>query len=124
MNPHAVCATEAISASGGPAAGSSPNTPPCAWCGRPFTPRATGGHTQRSCRSSCRKAFDAAGRRWVAEAIAAGMLTVSALRNGAATTRALLPGAISPAVHEPQKPAPVAPAEQRGEAAELLDEFS
>ena len=77
------------------------------------------------CRSACRRAFDAAGRRWVAEAIAGGMLTVDAPRNGAAATRALLPGAVSPApVHEPQKPAPVAPAEQRGEAAELLDEFS
>jgi hypothetical protein len=57
--------------------------------------------------------------------MAAGMLTVDALRNGATGTRALLLGAISPApVHEPQRPAPVAPAEQRGEAAELLDEFS
>jgi hypothetical protein len=58
-------------------------------------------------------------------AIVAGMLTVDALRNWAIATRAFLSGAISRApVHEPQKPAPVAPAEQRGEAAELLDEFS
>jgi hypothetical protein len=38
----------------------------------------------------------------VAEAIAAGMLTVGALRNGLATTRALLPVAKSPApISEP-----------------------
>jgi hypothetical protein len=61
----------------------------CLWCNRVFTPRATGGKGQRFCRPACRRAFDAAGRRWVAEAIAAGMLTVGALRSGAAATRAL-----------------------------------
>jgi len=38
----------------------------CLWCGRAFTPRATGGKAQRFCRPACRRAFDAAGRRWVA----------------------------------------------------------
>jgi hypothetical protein len=65
----------------------------CAWCGRAFAPRATGGKPQVFCRRACRRAFDASGRRWVAEAIAAGTLTVDALRNGYAATRALLPGA-------------------------------
>jgi len=101
----------------------------CLWCGRGFTPRATGGKTQRFCRPRCRRAFDAAGRRWIAVALTSGALTIahlkSPLKNDLRATRALLPGAVSPApVHEPQKPAPVAPAEQRGEAAELLDEFS
>ena len=74
----------------------------CTWCNSSYAPRATGGHVQRFCRPVCRRAFDAAGRRWVAEAIAAGMLTVDALRNGAATTRALLPGGNSLApVDEP-----------------------
>ena len=74
----------------------------CLWCGKGFTPRRDGGKRQVFCGPTCRRAFDAAGRRWVAEAIAAGMLTVDALRNGAATTRALLPGGNSPApVDEP-----------------------
>ena len=75
------------------------------------------------CRSACRRAFDAAGRRWVAEAIAGGMLTVDAPRNGAAATRALLPGAISarPLRHWKRASEPVAPAERPSESAELLD---
>ena len=88
-------------------------------CGKGFIPRR--GKPQVFCRVACRRAFDAAGRRWVADAITAGMLTIDALRNGAATTRALLSGAVSTAsLPEPQKPAPVAPAERPGEAAELL----
>jgi len=55
---------------------------PRAWCRCRFTPRSTGGKRQVFCRPCCRRAFDAAGRRWVADAIAAGMLTVDALRNG------------------------------------------
>jgi hypothetical protein len=93
----------------------------CLWCGKRFTPRRDGGKRQVFCRTACRRAFDAAGRRWVAEALAGGTLTLDSLRNGAAATRALLPGVISPVpVSEPQKPAPVAPAERPGEAAELL----
>jgi hypothetical protein len=82
----------------------------CAWCGRPFIPRATGGKRQVFCRPACRRGFDAAGRRWVAEAIATGTLTLDALRNGAATTRAFLPGAISPApISEPREGSTVKP---------------
>jgi hypothetical protein len=69
----------------------------CIWCGRAFIPRATGGKRQVFCRPVCRRGFDAAGRRWVADAISTGMLTIDGLRNGAAATRALLQGAISPA---------------------------
>jgi hypothetical protein len=69
----------------------------CTWCNSSYMPRTTGGHAQRFCRPACRRGFDAAGRRWVAEAIARGMLTIDALRDGAVTTRALLQGAISPA---------------------------
>ena len=94
------------------------------WCGRAFTPHATGGRAQRFCRSACRRAFDAAGRHWVAEAIAGGTLTLDSLRNAAAATRALLPGAVSTgSLSEPQKPAPIAPADSPGEAADLLDDF-
>ena len=95
----------------------------CMWCGKGFAPRVSGGKPQMFCHEVCRRAFDAAGRRWVAEAIAAGTLTLDALRNGAVTTRALLPEAVSPApVSEPQKPL-AAPAERPDEAAELLDDF-
>jgi hypothetical protein len=93
----------------------------CAWCSRTFTPRVTGGHAQRFCRPACRRAIDAAARRWAAKAIAAGMLTVDVLRNGAATTRALPPGAIPPTpIDEPQDEAPAASADS---AAELLGDF-
>jgi hypothetical protein len=69
----------------------------CAWCGRPFIPRATGGKRQIFCRPACRRGSDAAGRRWVAEAIASGTLTIAALRSGYPATRALAPEAVSPA---------------------------
>ena len=52
-----------------------------------------------------------AGRRWVAEAIAAGVLTLDALKNGVTATRALAPATISPAPKieaPPQHPAPAA----------------
>jgi hypothetical protein len=68
----------------------------CGWCGRAFVPRRDGGKRQVFCRPACRRGFDAAGRRWVSEAIATGMLTIDALRSGAAATRALLQGANSP----------------------------
>ena len=68
----------------------------CLWCGRPFQARRDGGKRQVFRRPACRRDFDAAGRRWVAEAIATGAMTVDALRNGLAATRALVPAAISP----------------------------
>jgi hypothetical protein len=96
----------------------------CAWCGRPFTPRTTGGHAQRFCSQSCRRAYDAAGRRFVAEAIACGLLSLDQIRKGAAATRALLLGGISPPQdREDGNPTPVAPPEHLDEAAELLDEL-
>jgi hypothetical protein len=68
----------------------------CLWCGRGFAPRSDGGKRQLFCRPACRRGFDAAGRRWVAEAIATGVLAVDALRNGPATTRALVRAPTSP----------------------------
>jgi hypothetical protein len=79
----------------------------CAWCERAFTPRTTGGHAQRFCGAPCRRAFDAAGRRFIAEAIADGSLTVESLRNGQTGTRALLPAADSlPQISAAEKPTP------------------
>jgi hypothetical protein len=75
----------------------SPSPSACLWCGRAFAPRTSGGHAQRFCRPACRRTLDATGRRFVAEAIAGGMLTVDALRNGPVATRALLPAAVSAA---------------------------
>ena len=78
----------------------------CMWCGKGFALRVNGGKPQVFCRTACRRAFDAVGRRWVAEVIAASTLTLDSLRNGAAATRALLPEAVSPAsLSVPQKPA-------------------
>jgi len=94
----------------------------CLWCGSRFKRRNDGGKAQRFCRPACRRALDAAGRRWIAGALASGALRVHDVRNGYPTTRALLPGA------EAQAPtaghsaggqsAPVAPPEPPGEAAE------
>jgi hypothetical protein len=96
----------------------------CAWCGRAFIPRATGGKRQVFCRPACRRGFDAAGRRWVAEAIATGTLSLDALRNGAAATRALVAAAISPVpIPAPEAPAAVALAGGADETAELLDDL-
>ena len=64
-------------------------TTACTWCRSYFEPRSDGGRAQRFCRPACRRAFEAASRRFVAEAIAAGVLTVGALRNGLGATRAL-----------------------------------
>ena len=64
------------------------------------------------CRPPCRRGFDAAGRRWVAEAIAIGVLTVDELKNSPTATRALLPADTRPAPvseRQPQHPTPVAP---------------
>jgi hypothetical protein len=95
-----------------------------AWCGRPFTPRTTGGRAQRYCALRCRRAYDAAGRRFVAAAIADGTLTPAALKKAYAATRALMLDAVSPApISEPRKPASVAPAEGQDETAVLLDEL-
>ena len=100
----------------------------CGWCEKGFTPRRDGGKRQVFCRPACRRAFDAAGRRFVAEAITCGLLSLDQIRNGAAATRALLPGAISPAPITPPHPvhsaAPVAPPERCDDAADRLDEFS
>jgi hypothetical protein len=93
------------------------NTGRCAWCGRNFRPRTTGGHAQRFCRPPCRRAYDAAGRRWVAAALADGSLTVEALKSRYSATRALFPGAVSP-------PPILAPAEGPDEAVELLDKLA
>jgi hypothetical protein len=67
----------------------------CLWCGREFVPRLDGGKRQRVCRPLCRRRLDAAGRRWVAEAIATGVLTVHELKTGVAGTRALVSAATS-----------------------------
>jgi hypothetical protein len=98
----------------------SPGDRSCLWCKRGFTPRRDGGKEQRFCSPTCRYALDAAGRRWIAVALASGALTLDHLRSGSLTTRALLSGAISPQpVPEAGAcaSAPVAAAESPGEAA-------
>jgi len=76
-------------------------------------PRTTGGKPQTFCREACRRTFDAAGRRWIAAAVAEGSLTVAALKNAPNARRPLLPRAVSPT-------ADVTPAESPDEAAKLL----
>jgi len=52
----------------------------CAWCGRAFKPRATGGKAQQFCHPACRRALDTACRRWIAAALASGTLTIDSLK--------------------------------------------
>jgi hypothetical protein len=79
----------------------------CPWCGSDFEPRRDGGKAQRFCREACRRAFDAAGRRWVAGAIAAGTVTIADLRDGSAATRAL--GGMRKIPSETDRPVPKPP---------------
>jgi hypothetical protein len=62
----------------------------CCWCGRPFRARQSGGKPQRFCRPACRRAFHAAARTWVLDVVAAGLLSVTDLKDRAGLTRALL----------------------------------
>ena len=94
----------------------------CLWCGRAFTPRTTGGSPAKFCSAAHRKAYHSAVRHWAEAEIAGGRLTVAQIRNGAACT--LATAAASPAQGSAiEDPAPVAPAERPGEAAELLSDL-
>jgi hypothetical protein len=83
----------------------------CNWCGVPYRPR-RGGSRQRFCGPGCRTAFWSALRRWGERAIAAGILTVTDVRDGdpeACTLllKATLPAPIDDAAR--RSPTPVAP---------------
>jgi hypothetical protein len=88
----------------------------CFWCGRRFEPRNDGGKPQRFCSTRCRRALDAAGRRYIFDALAAGSLTVADLRRDA--PRALRYGTRDGGDDDAATPAPD-PAFAR-----LLDELS
>jgi hypothetical protein len=68
----------------------------CRWCGHAFMPRTGGGKPQTFCRPAHRRAYDHAGRRYVAAALADGTLTVGALRSGYSPTPAFLSEVVSP----------------------------
>jgi hypothetical protein len=53
---------------------------PYLWCGRTFTPRMTGGSTQKFCCTGHRQQFWIAARRWTMRAIEAGLLSVDCLK--------------------------------------------
>lgn len=71
------------------------STSVCRWCGRAFQRRG-GGRVQRFCRPACRRALDAAGRRFVADALASGLLTVADLGTHPAATRAFATSTAAP----------------------------
>jgi hypothetical protein len=60
----------------------------CRWCGTAFAPR-RGGSPQTFCRAACRHAYHKAARQQCEREIAAGWLTVEAIRNGAAAAYTL-----------------------------------
>src|SRR6266496_1191845 len=66
----------------------SPQKSHCLWCGRVFTPRATGGSTQRFCSTEHRKAFWTAARRWTMRAIETGLLSVDCLKGNQTSVHA------------------------------------
>jgi len=85
----------------------------CLWCDRTFAPRTSGGKPQHFCRPACRRALDAAGRRWIAAALADGRLSIDALRSGSPGTRALPVAAISVAPSEQAADTAAAPSDER-----------
>jgi hypothetical protein len=85
----------------------------CSWCDRAFRPRQSGGHAQRFCCPSCRRAFHAAARNWVLAGLAAGDIGISDVKNGPPATRALSGRAISPSpTHRGPPPQPASAEEQ------------
>ena len=86
----------------------------CQWCEGPFRAR-RGGSPQRFCSSKCRSAFWTALRRWGERAVAAGVLRLDQIRNGAPEACTLLPGGNSLA---PGQSASVPSPERPEEAAE------
>jgi hypothetical protein len=65
---------------GSVAVGLEPAQESCLWCGRAFTPRATGGSVQKFCCTGHRQQFWIAARRWTMRAIEAGLLSVDCLK--------------------------------------------
>jgi hypothetical protein len=65
---------------GAPLAAQPRSAATCIWCGRPFTPRRTGGSAQRFCSTAHRQAFWIAARRWTMLAIETGLLSVDCLK--------------------------------------------
>ena len=61
----------------------------CLWCDRAFLPR-RGGSRQQFCSARHRAEFHSAARRFAERAVAAGILTVADIRNGAPAACTLL----------------------------------
>ena len=92
----------------------------CQWCEGPFRAR-RGGSPQRFCSSKCRSAFWTALRRWGERAVAAGVLSLDQIREGAPEACMLLSDgdSLAPAPRHPSgQSAPVAPPERSDKAAE------
>jgi len=66
----------------------------CQWCEGPFRARRAG-TAQRFCSSKCRSAFWTALRRWGESAVAAGVLSLDQIREGAPEACTPLPGRAS-----------------------------
>jgi hypothetical protein len=70
-----------VDAAAGPLAGPHrARTANCFWCGRPFTPRRTGGSAQKFCSTGHRNAFWLGARRWAMRAVEAGLISVEVLK--------------------------------------------
>jgi hypothetical protein len=67
----------------------------CKWCGKAFHPR-RGGSPQQFCGSGCRTMFWTALRRWAEQALATGVVTIDAIRNGSPAACTLLSAVRSP----------------------------
>lgn len=67
------------------------NESQCSWCNQRFTPRRTGGHAQKFCSRTCRKALHAAAWFLAMEMIREGQITAADLKR-AASTQALVQG--------------------------------
>lgn len=73
---------------------------PCLWCGREFVARQTGGSAQSFCCAAHRHKFGTASRRYVAREIAAGHLTIEALKAAQTSAHAVLAAIEDAAIRE------------------------
>jgi hypothetical protein len=68
----------------------------CRWCGKPFR-SGRRGSPQHFCSSQHRAAFHSAARRFAEQAVAAGTLTIEAIKSGDPAACTLPVGRVSPA---------------------------
>lgn len=90
----------------------------CLWCEKPLPAGGRRGSARKFCDRLCRYAFHSAARRWVAQAIEAGLISSEDLRTAstkACTPRLGPPDIFSGTPGTAEEPQPAAPAGSKGD---------